>query len=305
MDVVTYLFCSLAFANDVELGWDPTIQRVLVGKEIQYDITFKSPPSVYRTVKILVDFGADALTGRGTRIFKAYDTKKSSPTEDDYVAIKDAWRDHDRLREDEILGTIFVAIAESNNPDEVEDARKYFLTVLQAEDVKIDDKTDDTLKMFHDCQVPDDCPWWDVSPEKDPSRRSHFPSAGHIPTAPLIRAHRNIEVGNINICHKIHFRVVFAELGTPIFDLKLLGDVLETLEHALKGLPSLFFLFYSPFTDSCAGLRFMHLAGWVHRDISAGNVLRCGRQGKIVDLEYAKALDSTGESHDVRTVSLF
>ena len=126
----------------------------------------------------------------------------------------------------------------------MEDARKYFLTVLQAEDVKIDDKTDDTLKMLHDCQVPDDCPWWDVSPEKDPSRRSYLPSAGHIPIAPLqeIRAHqKNIEAGNINICHKIHFRVVFAELGTPIFDLKLLGDVLETLEHALKGLPSLTF----------------------------------------------------------------
>ncbi|KAF8445707.1 hypothetical protein L210DRAFT_3723668, partial [Boletus edulis BED1] len=84
---------------------------------------------------------------------------------------------------------------------------------------------------------------------------------------------------------KIHFRVVFAELGEPIFDLKKLSDILETLEHALKG------------------LEYMHRAGWVHRDISAGNVLRCGHQGKIADLEYAKALNLSGESHDVRTTS--
>ncbi|KAF8119863.1 hypothetical protein EV363DRAFT_1194704 [Boletus edulis] len=41
--------------------------------------------------------------------------------------------------------------------------------------------------------------------------------------------------------------------------------------------------------------------GWVHRNISAGNVLRCGHQGKIADLEYARALNLSGESHDVRT----
>jgi hypothetical protein len=33
-------------------------------------------------------------------------------------------------------------------------------------------------------------------------------------------------------------------------------------------------------------------------------VLHCGRQGKIADLEYAKALNSTDESHDVRTEGL-
>ena len=306
VDEVIYLFCSLAFANDVELGWDPTIQRVLVGKEIQYDITFKSPPSVYRTVKILVDFGADALTGRSTRVFKAYDTKKSSPTEDDYVVIKDAWRDHDRLREDKILARVVAAITESNpdNPNAGEDARKYFLTVLQAEDVMIDGKTDNTLQLFRGCEVPDDCDWLNVRPEKEPSRRSHVLSTGHTPTVPFreeMPARRKIKAGKIS--QKIHFREVFAELGTPIFDSNSLGDVLETLEHALKGLPSSSFLLYFPFTASCAGLQLMHRAGWVHRDISAGNVLRCGRQGKIADLEYAKALNSTEESHDARTVS--
>ncbi|KAF8557267.1 hypothetical protein OG21DRAFT_1520545 [Imleria badia] len=292
VDDLTYLFCSLAFANDVELGWDPTIRRVVVDNEIQYDITFDGkdgPPSVYRTVKILADFGADALKGRGTRVFKAYDIQRSPPTEGDYVVIKDSWRDHDRLREDQIIEKVFEDIAKCNpdDPGAVIEAKKYFLTVLRAEDIMIDDKIDNTLRLFHDIDMPPDCPRHKVSPEKEPSLRLHVSSTGHVPLVPLqeeILACQNIPTVKVgDIYHKIHFRVVFAELGEPIFNLETLGDVLETLEHALKG------------------LQLMHGAGWVHRDISAGNVLRCGRQGKIVDLEYAKALNSSGENHDVRT----
>ncbi|KAF8445706.1 hypothetical protein L210DRAFT_2927534 [Boletus edulis BED1] len=124
VDDLIYLFCSLVFAKDVKLGWDPTIQRVLVGSEIQYDITFngqEGPPAVFRTVKIIADFGADALRGRGTRVFKAYDLKNYPPTEDDFVVIEDAWRDHDRLREDQILKNIFEDIAklDPDNPEAV------------------------------------------------------------------------------------------------------------------------------------------------------------------------------------------
>ena len=35
----------------------------------------------------------------------------------------------------------------------------------------------------------------------------------------------------------------------------------------------------------------MFLAGWVHRDVSAGNILLYGDRGLIADLEYAKKED--------------
>ena len=118
----------------------------------------------------------------------------------------------------------FAAESNPDHPDVMGDTRKDLLTVLQAEDVIIDDKTNlnYTVQLCH-------------------------AYAGHMPMGPLqqeIQACQKIKSAGTH--HKTHFRVVFAELGTPIFNLKSLGDVLETLEHALEGLPSLFSYFTSP-----------------------------------------------------------
>ncbi|KIJ06645.1 hypothetical protein PAXINDRAFT_121498 [Paxillus involutus ATCC 200175] len=277
-----YLVCALAFADDEDLGWDPTIQRVMVEDQIQYDITFREQggsPAVYRTVAIISDFGADAMTGRGTRVFKAYlrslDGKSpSGPV--NHVVIKDAWRDSDRDREDQILQKILSDIGQ----DKAEDAKKYFLTVLRAEDVSIKGGTDDTRQLLHGATTLGDCSWHDVWPDKEPSRGSHLSSAGHTPT--YLTRQGIPPAASAKIQHKKHFRIVFKEVCQPIFELKSLRDVLETLLHAV------------------AGLKFLHLAGWVHRDISVGNVLRHGNRGLIADLEYAKRTDSN-QSHEVRT----
>ena len=53
----------------------------------------------------------------------------------------------------------------------------------------------------------------------------------------------------------------------------------------------------------------MHLAGWVHRDVSVTNVIWVEDKvnpgnftGKLMDFEYAKKTDSN-ISHEIRTVS--
>ena len=53
--------------------------------------------------------------------------------------------------------------------------------------------------------------------------------------------------------------------------------------------------------------------GWIHRDISVGNILvveigrdadkKVIRQVKISDVEYAKEVDNTEPAHSLRTVS--
>jgi serine/threonine protein kinase len=52
-------------------------------------------------------------------------------------------------------------------------------------------------------------------------------------------------------------------------------------------------------------LDIFHRTGWVHRDISAGNVflLQDELLFKLGDLEFAKKMGKDGE-HDVRTVSI-
>jgi serine/threonine-protein kinase RIO1 len=49
------------------------------------------------------------------------------------------------------------------------------------------------------------------------------------------------------------------------------------------------------------GLRLMHNAQYVHRDISSGNVLCYENRGLISDLEYVKLI-TDDRKHDVRTV---
>ena len=54
-----------------------------------------------------------------------------------------------------------------------------------------------------------------------------------------------------------------------------------------------------------AALQGLHECGWVHRDISAGNIpITAGGEVKLSDWEYAKKLDSDDRlKHDIRTVS--
>jgi serine/threonine protein kinase len=57
------------------------------------------------------------------------------------------------------------------------------------------------------------------------------------------------------------------------------------------------------------GLEAIHEAKYVHRDVSSGNILLVldsdgGKRGIIIDLEYAKEIDSEYASHGIKTVSM-
>ncbi|KAF9241208.1 hypothetical protein BU15DRAFT_45238 [Melanogaster broomeanus] len=279
---VIHVLSCFAFAKDHELGWDPTIERMLVKgidgvkDNIQYKITIKG--KVYHTTTTISDFGAEAMRGRGTRVFKAYD--RSDPHKKP-VVIKDAWRDSDRKREDEILKEILHDIREKVGVEEEKDARKYFLTVLNGEDVKIHERKDDTEQLLRCNALPDATTSYDLFPDKVSSQPLHTSSVGSLPLFPF---RRTIPAPvSEKIHHKQHFRLVFAEAGEPIFESKNLTEVTHTLGDAVKV------------------LGYMHMGGWVHRDVSAGNVLRYDDRGLIMDLEYAKKMETSDPSHDVRT----
>lgn len=63
--------------------------------------------------------------------------------------------------------------------------------------------------------------------------------------------------------------------------------------------------------DNPTGLKHLYSAGYVHRDLSTGNLLVCNGLCKITDLEYAKPYDVIEErllenaaEHGFKTVSL-
>ncbi|KAI6144018.1 hypothetical protein BKA82DRAFT_33291 [Pisolithus tinctorius] len=278
-----YFFCALTFADDDELGWDPTTQRVVVGGKVQYNISVQPDEGgilVYQTIRPISTFGADALMGRGTRTWEAIPLSRyrHKVTEPQPVVLKDSWRDSNRDREDTIRDQILNAMGEKKG-----EAEKYFLTVVAAGDVVIGrlGMKDTTISLLRGAHLPESH-WHQLRVDEE--------LKGKIGTSvglyPILLDEDGVEALPPGIQHCTHSRVVFAEVGQTIYELGSLSASYGTLQYAREG------------------LQLMHDIGWVHRDVSPGNVLRVGNQGKIADLDYSKHMHSD-TTHDIRTVSKF
>ncbi|KAJ3552850.1 hypothetical protein NM688_g3932 [Phlebia brevispora] len=84
--------------------------------------------------------------------------------------------------------------------------------------------------------------------------------------------------------YQVHYRIVCKEIGTPLYEATSLATVFRTLKEVAYGLLLLY---------SC---------GWVHGDISPGNILLVdGDWAKIADLEYATYKDERKEHDKIGT----
>jgi Fungal protein kinase len=103
---------AVSSASKVELGWDPTVECYYHGSRVYYDITVHSrinnevTERSYRTSQTLSDRSADALRGRGTRVFKARLLDAEGNETGNPVALKDVWLDNNRDREGDIMEEI-------------------------------------------------------------------------------------------------------------------------------------------------------------------------------------------------------
>ncbi|KAI0054375.1 hypothetical protein BV25DRAFT_1781815, partial [Artomyces pyxidatus] len=85
---------------------------------------------------------------------------------------------------------------------------------------------------------------------------------------------------------RVHYRIVFKELGIALSEI-----------HDLK-------VYFTALRDATIALKIMHENRWVHRDVSAGNILYIeeSRGGVLADLEYARDMDHSGPpTHNERT----
>ena len=110
------LVIPLTFGTTVDLGWDPTMQ-LKYDKQLSafcYEMTVTPVDNAvrkYRSVKILSEFSADAIRGRATRVFKAYEINEHGERVEGSkkVAIKDYWLDTSREAEPIILKKVLEA----------------------------------------------------------------------------------------------------------------------------------------------------------------------------------------------------
>ncbi|KAF8589157.1 hypothetical protein K439DRAFT_1658126 [Ramaria rubella] len=250
-DKLMNLVTSLAFAGNTSLGWDPTLRRKQEGGATWYEIDVNAGPDG-QIQTIISDFGAEAMQGRGTQVYRAK-AMNGSP-----VVVKDVWREHDRDREGDILKEIQRKMREDEEIDFEQD-KKLFPSYAMAM-----------------CRF------------VDTACGSSKGSIGPVPLV-LTRIHTHMGTKRVDASqahHRVHYRIVFAELGQSVDSIRNLPIIFQVLEEATKA------------------LMLMHKYDFVHRDVSAGNILSVNGRGILADLEYAKHV-SDNSQHDVPTGTLY
>ncbi|KAK0486226.1 hypothetical protein IW261DRAFT_1416033 [Armillaria novae-zelandiae] len=278
---------SLSFAKPEELGYDMSVTRVAYPlaenpseHAIQYDYCIDG--KTYRTVKCLSSFRASGLLSRATRVWTVCQIKEEGHP---LCALKDVWIPSNAQTELEIQQEIFHSI-EQNHPEIGKGYReKYFMKIVACEVVKMPQGCNDDMPAFVRgpleiigdlaLYTPETAKEYRIMPGSTISTPTGAsaanPDADNKPQPPRLYNGRK------------HVRVVFAEIGKPLSDIQQLPVLFKALSDALTG------------------LHYLYMGHYVHRDISAGNIILCDGMGKISDLEYAKRFLSNGPVNDPKT----
>jgi Fungal protein kinase len=236
------LWTGMAVANELGLGFDPTIQRIIINDTQRYRIPVDG--KFYVTCAILSDDRASSITGRATRVFEVYDEDDPDTT----VALKDLWMDDGSTSEGDILSEVFRAMQEWKNersqvsPDEDRDVEdddyhRFFFTTVAHGLVKFDDSSfDNTRAAMHGRDLPQPMEYYTTKPGDEYLRTRESQTSSHS------RSHGSMHGPIIvprteprPIRHLQHYRIVFKEVGRPVYDLDSLREVFEMLLDAAKG----------------------------------------------------------------------
>ncbi|KAF5381250.1 hypothetical protein D9757_007908 [Collybiopsis confluens] len=265
-DRLVRFFASMAFSSPTALGWDPSIQHL---------------PTL-----LLLD---NILVSRATRVWLVKDEGGKE------FVLKDVWMDTDRLPEHDVQENLLNDVKEKRGPQAYKALLDHMLTPHVFERLKIGGMDDTTLCMMNNQNLSTFSVFDLVIPTfVDPKSRSLHPSdsisqsylsgtsectsvqiQSGDPPEPIIRS-------------KYHYRIVFKEYGTDLYSEMSLHTVFKTL------------------SDLVTALDIIHQSGWVHRDISCGNVYWLHdpaeglSRGILGDFEYAKRCDD-GIEHEKRT----
>ncbi|KAL5485717.1 hypothetical protein ACEPAI_6758 [Sanghuangporus weigelae] len=283
-ELLIHVFLSLAFASKTELGWDPTI-RVVDPDASKRVYQIEVDGTWYEVLEVLSDFGADAVISRATRVYKV----KSLDTGKTYV-LKDVWVEDDRDLEHEIYNKILAAVEKTCGKEIRKLVASHLLTPFAYWVVPIDgqkDHTKDVMMRGSDLSFEKS---FKLSVSKSADREISKSIAPMQSTDREVYDEQNAHLGTrappeeprSELRHRIHYRIVFEETATPVWAVTRLSDAFIVLR------------------DCVTALKYIHKSGYVHRDISAGNVFYYEGRGLIGDLEYAKEMATDG-THQMRT----
>lgn len=281
------LFLSMAFASKEELGWDMTTKAKFENGNRLYDIEISGEHYYTSENEMISGDKADGLVSSGTRVWRA---RKGSREHGDEVVIKDYWHGEERDTEDAIYEMILEDISDT---EKREYFRTHTLSPIASERVQAcgtDDHTKDTILRG---QSPDlSMPFQFPVPPSHGSFKSTVTSIPGMESAVNMQYRKFMDAlkrnKRVKYYHRFHHRIVYGEVAIPYYKLRNTSDMYTVLIDVLKT------------------LLYMHEAGWVHRDISVGNLylykdpVTKETRGLIGDFEYAKRV-GWGGMHDIRT----
>ncbi|KAG9218182.1 hypothetical protein CCMSSC00406_0010224 [Pleurotus cornucopiae] len=284
------VFMSFLFATEEELGYDPIVMRDAKG-----DYIYRIPSTeqgqqrdrFFRTTASIAEYRSNNITGRMARVWKVVECNPSgavlSPSEPSRV-LKDVWLEDSALTESQIQSQIF------------EDIKKFFRDKQDARYLAFErlrpsisdlERNDRYRKYF--IQIVADYDGRRTKPRLPNSQRKRRLFSTVEPLALPTTSNRGgsgtpcpteskitFDEGPREFAPRKQYRVIFGEVCEAVGDLGTAGEVADVLSQAI------------------VALRLMYCAGWVHRDISSGNILAHRRsssspwQVKLSDLVYAR-----------------
>ncbi|KAG9218193.1 hypothetical protein CCMSSC00406_0005874 [Pleurotus cornucopiae] len=282
------VFMSFLFATEEELGYDPMVTRDAKG-----DYIYRIPSTeqgqqrdrFFRTTASIAEYRSNNITGRMTRVWKVVECNPSgavlSPSGPSRV-LKDVWLEDSALTEAQIQSQIFEDIQKFFR--DKQDARYLAFEELQPSISHLE-RNDSYKKYF--IQIVTDYEGRRTKPRSPNSERKRRLFSNVKPIALPTTSNRGgsgtprpteskitFDEGPREFAPRKQYRVIFGEVCEAVGDLGTVGEVADVLSQAI------------------VALRLMYCAGWVHRDISSGNILAHPSggawQAKLSDLEYSR-----------------
>ncbi|KAF8966229.1 hypothetical protein BDZ97DRAFT_2074195 [Flammula alnicola] len=337
--ILIRLVSSLAYADTTQLGYDPTMKLVWKNKTWNYRIAMAGKDNAgetisktYETTSLISDTSFN-IRGRATRVYEAYDVEIPGTL----VVLKDSWVDGNRPREADTLATILEGASDEEMAlfltvlhhgvvmiDGKEDLTQDLLMrghvvsidhLFEAEGILEEDDTGSQmatlLEELHMNDYDDDGPeassevysvhdtaqtttvhkagLFKLNQSSQPKSRTGTRSSSASATSTDVIPHANhSKMGKPRVyAPKAHYRLVFKERGSSLHHIAFDRQArLPLLMHAMR--------------DIIQALSVMSRKGYVHRDISTGNIIMYEGRARLADLEFAKEY-GTGTLNNVRT----
>ncbi|KAF8879146.1 hypothetical protein BD779DRAFT_1552665 [Infundibulicybe gibba] len=275
LESFTAISLSFMFSSDKEMGYDPCVIRSKDGSNYIYHLEDQSGKKRYfQTHSLIAEYRSLCVTGRMTRVWEAIELDQEQTGEmGKPVVLKDLWLDGAAQTEKQIQNEIFRDIRSFpvSTLDSLEDLSNEMRAHLRKA-LANDRYKEYFLHIICDYRGETTKP---LAPTASP-KLGLFNAPVSTSAPSTTRSLSNPTRDPRQFVQRRQYRLVYNEVCETLHDLK-----------SLKAIKT---------------LQLLYCAGWVHRDISSGNILAHTVEGtirgKLADLEYARKFASNSGNSD-------